>query len=49
MFIFEPVLDVYRDGRWNVGGKLGSKTSPPGLRLAPTMHALTNIVAAEAV
>ena len=49
VFIFRPVLDVYRDRCWNVWGKLGSKIERMGLRLAPARHALINIDAAEAV
>ena len=44
-----PVLDVYRDSCRNVWGKLSSKVERLGLRLAPAMHALINIAAAEAV
>ncbi len=49
VFVFKPVLDMYRDGCWNVWGKLCSKVERMGLRLASARHVLINIDAAEAV
>lgn len=49
LFICWPVSEVYRDGCWNVVGKLSSEAELLVPRLGQAMHALINIAATEAV